>query len=148
MSVTEEREREERSSFPLFDAGRFEGRTWGDALARTSVTFRKAYHKTLGFTHKWASVQVRYSLYWCWFLFFFGSLVDVVTRQTKQLPPKSLQIKGAFCARWKKRQTIKVINQKCLGNSCSMAQQLCDGVSLSFAKLPACCEDSEQCNQV
>lgn len=29
-------------------------------------------------------------------IFFFGFLDDVVTRQTKQLPPKSLQIKGAF----------------------------------------------------
>lgn len=44
-------------------------------------------------------------------LLFFGFLGDVVTRQTKQLPPKSLQIKGAFAHDGGGRQTIIVRNE-------------------------------------
>lgn len=39
------------------------------------------------------------------FCLFFWFLRDVVTRQTKQLPPKSLQIKGAVARDGKKRKT-------------------------------------------
>lgn len=45
----EEREREERSSFPLSDAGRFEGRTCGDAQARIPATFGRTRRAMLGF---------------------------------------------------------------------------------------------------
>lgn len=74
-------------------------------------------------------------------------LRDVVTRQTKQLPPKSLQIKGDF-AHDGKKDRLSLLDTKCFGNSCTPAQQLCDDVSCSFAKLPARCGNSEQCNQV
>lgn len=70
-----------------------------------------------------------------------------MTRQTKQLPPKSLQIKGAFAHDGKKDKP-SFLDTKCLGRACSPAQQLCDAVSCSFAKLLARCGNSEQCNQV
>lgn len=89
---SEEREREERSSFPLSDAGRFEGRTW-DAQARISVTFNNTHQMMLGINCQGDLMQMRWSLYCCRF---FLSLGDVATHKTKQLPVRSLRRIGPF----------------------------------------------------
>lgn len=70
-------EREERSPFPLSDAGRFEGRTWGDAQARRHLHYAQYYSiwclKRVVTEGRWSSCCRR----------IFASLGDVATHQDK-----------------------------------------------------------------
>lgn len=137
----EEREREERSSFPLSDAGRFEGRTCGDAQARIPATFGRTRRVMSGINCQETlaageSLASGFSL-----LSFFLSLLLCVlemlrrARQSKCLLVRSLRGEGIIRARCYKRHRGEFMIINCLFVSAISTHVLWGGCCRSAAKL-------------
>lgn len=131
------------------------GALWGENLRGCSGTHlgnvqkKTPHRKTLGITYQWASVEVREFVLLLSLLlllkFILGSLVMLWHARQSNWLPKSLQMKGAFCARWKKKRKDKAssLETKCFGKLLLPgAAALWGCFSVVLGKLSARCGNS------